>query len=115
MKMHSKEDTMRKISKSIASTLLALTLTTTIAWAGKEKLSSDLNLPDSPADVEVIVQYKVAPTEAHHRKIGQLGGRLHGKMDHIKAGHIRFRLQLSRVCRRTRMWPSSRRTVRCMA
>ncbi|MDQ6705993.1 MAG: S8 family peptidase, partial [Acidobacteriota bacterium] len=79
--------TNRKKSKSIGVALLALAMTCTMASAGNEKLSSDLQSRNSSADAEVIVQYKVVPTDAHHRKVGALGGTLHGKMEHIKAGH----------------------------
>jgi serine protease AprX len=37
--------------------------------------------------VEVIVQYKVTPTEAHHQRVAALGGRLNAKMDFIKGAH----------------------------
>ena len=45
---------------------------------GRDPASNgDVRSKASPADVEVIVQYKVAPADAHHQKVGKLGGRLH--------------------------------------
>jgi len=70
-----------------AAVALAMAMTVTTAWAGVEKLSPELKSLNAGPDVEVIVQYKVAPTEAHHRKIADLGGRLHVQMKNIKAAH----------------------------
>jgi len=75
---------MKKISKLVVG-WLALTFAATVVWAGSEKLSSDLNGRSN--NVEVIVQYKVTPTEAHHQKVAALGGTLHSKMDFIKGAH----------------------------
>ena len=64
----------------------------TVAWAGTEKLSNELKPENrrgsrSAQNVEVIVQYKVTPTEEHHQKVVALGGRLNAKMDFIKSAH----------------------------
>ena len=37
--------------------------------------------------LDVIVQYKVAPTEAHHQRVAALGGKLRDRMDRIKGAH----------------------------
>src|SRR5579863_4676309 len=79
---------MRKTLRLIAICGLAMTLDGAIWGAGNEKLSTELKSEQlAAAGVEVIVQYKVTPTEAQHQKIGKLGGRLLSKMDFIKAGH----------------------------
>jgi hypothetical protein len=63
-----------------------------IAWGGTEKLSPEL-MPEKTANkrasdgVEVIVQYKATPTEAHHQKVAALGGKLNHRMDFIKGAH----------------------------
>jgi hypothetical protein len=49
--------------------------------AGKQKWQ-----PVCP-NLQVIVQYKVTPTEAHHRRVAALGGRLNAKIDFIKGAH----------------------------
>jgi serine protease AprX len=68
-----------------------LFFTATAVWGGNERLSSDLQSKTTGrragGSVEVIVQYKVSPTEAHHRRIAALGGRLNAKMDFIKGAH----------------------------
>ena len=77
------------ITKSIGIFCLALGLAgnATILRAGDEKLSADLKSQNLAANVEVIVQYKVAPTEAHHQKVASLGGKLNRRLDFIKAAH----------------------------
>ncbi len=66
---------------------LILAFTTTAAWAGGEKLSAELQnkTANRSGSVEVIVQYKTVPTEAHHARVAALGGKLNHKMDFIKA------------------------------
>ena len=54
---------------------------------GQQKLSSDLQSLSSAANVEVIVQYRAVPTDAHHQKVGKLGGKLTRKMDFIRSAH----------------------------
>ena len=55
--------------------------------AGHEKISSDLQFRNSAGDLDVIVQYNVVPTEAHYRKVTNLGGTLRRRMDFIKGAH----------------------------
>ena len=68
----------------------------TIAWAGTEKLSTELKpenrsgnrfAHNTEVNTEVIVQYKVTPTGKHHQRVAGLGGRLNAKMDFIKSAH----------------------------
>ena len=73
---------MKKTLRLAAILGLAMTCGT-VAWAGSEKLSTELkpenrsgsrsaqnsSAQNSAQNVEVIVQYKVAPTEAHHQRV----------------------------------------------
>ena len=86
---------MKKTLRLAAIFGLALTCGT-VAWAGTEKLSTELkpenrtagrSAQNAEANVEVIVQYKVVPTEAHHQRVAALGGTLRNRMDHIKGAH----------------------------
>ena len=45
-----------------------------LAYAGGPKISPDLRMLDPDSTVDVIVQYKHAPTAAHHKKIADKGG-----------------------------------------
>ena len=78
---------MKQTGKSFAVACLALAFTATGALAGDEKLSFDLKSNALNRNVEVIVQYKVHPTDAHHQRVVDLGGTLQSKMDYIQAGH----------------------------
>ena len=55
------------------------------AYAGK--LSKDLQNVSSGSTVDVIVQFKQAPTEAHHQKITSRGGQLKTALGIVKGGH----------------------------
>ncbi len=70
--------------------ICGLAITSTVAWAGNEKLSAELQ-PDKTAarrgNLEVIVQYRTAPTEAHHARVAALGGKLNARMDFINGAH----------------------------
>jgi hypothetical protein len=80
---------MKTMTKSIGIFCLALGLAghATILRASEEKLAADLKSRNLAANVEVIVQYKVSPTEAHHQRVASLGGKLNAKMDFIKGAH----------------------------
>jgi hypothetical protein len=78
---------MKTITALLSIFCLALAVTPTAARAGNNKVSPDLQSRTSAAGIEVIVQYKVKPTEAHYQRIRNLGGTVHGKMNHVKAGH----------------------------
>ena len=70
---------------------------TPLVWGGTEKLSSDLQPEKTTgvhrvreqhvSNVDVIVQYKVTPTEEHYRRVAGLGGHLNAKMDFIRGAH----------------------------
>ena len=72
---------------SIAAVALAISLTAMMAWGGDEKLAPELRARTGGQDVEVIVQYKVAPAEAQHQRVAAIGGKFHGEMSHVKAAH----------------------------
>ena len=82
---------MKKFRQSFAIACLTLFVAAATAVAGDEKLAPELRnaAPAVRANskVEVIVQYKVTPTAAHHQRVADLGGTLLTKMDFIKAGH----------------------------
>ena len=88
----SKEGTrMRNRAGTIGAIWLALSLMTTVASAGNEKLSPDLQSgfqsKHAAGSVDVIVQYKVPPTEAHHQRVVALGGKLRSELHSIKGAH----------------------------
>src|SRR5216684_3538128 len=61
-----------------------------LANGNKHKLSSDLDAlkgGQNGATVDVIVQYNVPPTDAHHQRVQNKGGVLKTKLDFIKAAH----------------------------
>ena len=66
--------------------LFALTVTGFLQ-AGGEKLSPELQQAKLGDAVEVIVQYRVAPTEMHHLRIAGMGGHLRRTLDGIKGAH----------------------------
>ena len=80
---------MKKTIGLLAALGMAFTCSATVVWSGV-KLAPEFQaekvgrLADN---VEVIVQYKVVPTEAHHQRVAALGGTLRNRMDHIKGAH----------------------------
>src|SRR6266852_3114201 len=61
-----------------------------LADGKKHKLSNDLDAlkgGHNGATVDVIVQYNLPPTDAHHQKVQNKGGVLKTKLDFIKAAH----------------------------
>jgi serine protease AprX len=76
-----------RLLKFIGVAFVALAVTAAGALAGDQQLSSDLKSRNLTGNVEVIVQYKVAPTDSHHQRVASLGGTLHSRMDHIQAAH----------------------------
>ena len=65
----------------------ALCIAAQLAYAAPPKISPDLKNHRSTQAVEVIVQYKVPPTENHQERAAHLGGVLQNRMDYIKAAH----------------------------
>ena len=56
------------------STLSSLLLFGTLAWGNEHKLSPELKDQHASGAVDVIVQYKVAPTQKHRDRIAAHGG-----------------------------------------
>jgi len=71
-----KGSTMKKL------VLLLVTLLPVAAFASKSKLSPDLRYSND--DVDVIVQYKVAPQQKHHATIAKHGGQVIGSLDLVQ-------------------------------
>src|SRR5215813_2895056 len=61
-------------------------LVTVSVLAQPEKLSKDLKHPNSDSPVDVIVQFKQVPNEAHDGRIRDLGGSVKAKLHAIRAG-----------------------------
>ncbi|MES1257250.1 MAG: S8 family serine peptidase, partial [Acidobacteriota bacterium] len=82
---------MKKTCRLFALCGVVLACTMTVAWAETSKLSSQLQTQAKTGNnndpVEVIVQYKVVPTEAHRQKVAKFGGKLHDRMDQIRGAH----------------------------
>ena len=68
---------------------LLVIATGTFGLAGSGKLAPDLNNASPDRQVDVIVQYRVAPTAAHHNRVAARGGALHRKLDFIHGAHYR--------------------------
>ncbi len=62
-----------KIRASILSTVTGLLLATSLAFGGSEKIAKGLELADPAMNVDVIVQFRHPPTEAHHEMLRRLG------------------------------------------
>src|SRR6266851_4662488 len=78
--------------RRVALLALAILLAAGLSFADgkKHKLSKDLDAlkgGHNGATVEVIVQYNVPPTDAHHQKVQNKGGVLKTKLDFIKGAH----------------------------
>ena len=66
---------------------LLSTLVTSSLIAGSGKLAKELESLDPAANVDVIVQFKQAPTEADHQSVLRLGGKLKHEFGVIRARH----------------------------
>src|SRR6266581_2228196 len=78
----------RRLALLSLVTLLAAGLC--LADGNKHKVSSDLDAlkgSHSGATVDVIIQYNVPPTDAHHQNVQSKGGVLKTKLDFIKGAH----------------------------
>ncbi|HJT86462.1 MAG TPA: S8 family peptidase, partial [Bryobacteraceae bacterium] len=67
--------------------LLPLALLATLAFSRSSKIAPGLEGLDANAPVDVIVQYRHAPTERHHALVRQNGGMLKNTLEVIRAGH----------------------------
>ena len=71
------------------STLLLaalLILAAGVAFAGRAKLSKDLDGKKPSDQVKVIVQFNSVPTARHHKAVLKRGGKLMREMKHIRSG-----------------------------
>jgi serine protease AprX len=77
--------------KKAAWLALALTLSGGLLFGqSKSKFSSELQNVDPQANVDVIVQFDQAPTDAHHQKVLSRGGQLRQTLNLVKAGAYRM-------------------------
>ena len=82
-------NTSRKTKSHMKKTLvffLSAFLTSSL-FAASGKLAKDLESVDPTSNVDVIVQYKQAPTEANHQAVLRMGGQLKHEFALIKARH----------------------------
>lgn len=77
---------MLNFSKCIVTIWLAATITSTVVWADKARIAAELQSSQAVAN-EVIVQYKVAPTDAHYGRVRKLGGTVRQSFDRVKSAH----------------------------
>src|SRR5205807_7382596 len=54
------------------------------AFAGQDKIATDLHAADPTSTVDVIMQFKELPTEADHRKLREHGGTLKSELPLVK-------------------------------
>jgi serine protease AprX len=73
-------------TRPIVITLLTL-WTANLGHAASDKLAPELQNLRSEDSVDVIVQYRQVPTEAHHRRILERGGELKHTLDIIRGAH----------------------------
>ena len=76
-----------------------LLLASTLVFAKHPKIAEDLDAADPSSNVDVIVQFRQTPTEAHHQKV-RVGGGLHKKsLDLVVGPLFRAGQQAERSCR----------------
>ena len=68
-------------------TMMSLLLFGSLLLASQEKLAKDLPKGDSGQIAEVIVQFRQAPTDVHHRKVTGRGGKLRAVLTVVNGGH----------------------------
>ncbi len=61
-------------------------LMASLAIAGSPKVSNDLKDKNTSEISDVIVQFRVAPTEKHHQKVINKGGQLKKELGLVKGG-----------------------------
>jgi serine protease AprX len=67
-------------------TVCTLILSASLAFAGSTKMSKDLAGKKSSEQVDVIVQFRQAPTAKHHQKVLNRGGKLRQELGLVKSG-----------------------------
>ena len=78
---------MSNLAKRPIQLLVSLLTLGLLAFAGSPKIAKDLDSIDSEALVDVIVQFRQVPTEAHHNKVINRGGQLKTELGFIKGSH----------------------------
>ena len=63
---------------------ITLILTASLAFAGHPKIAKDLDGADPSSNVDVIIQFKHPPTEAHHQMVRDKGGMHKRSLDLVK-------------------------------
>src|SRR4026209_2216287 len=71
----------------LLSITAVLLLASTPVFAKHPKIAQDLEAANPSSNVDVIVQFKHAPTDAHHKKITDRGGQLKRELGIIKGSH----------------------------
>ena len=77
--------------KRIIGFSFALLIGGAAAFGGHPKIAKDLERVDPASNVDVIIQYKQAPTAAHHQKVHAKGGQHKRDVSVIKGGHYSMR------------------------
>ena len=67
--------------------LFAIVVTAAFASGASPKISVDVETLDPANTVDVIVQYRQPPTEVHHKKVTDRGGRLKTELGVVNSGH----------------------------
>ncbi len=81
LQTHIRVKTMKHLLRS-----LILMLTAGLAFAGSPKISKDLEGKKAGDTVDVIVQFREAPTEKHHEKLKKKRGRLKEELELVQGG-----------------------------
>ena len=71
----------------VPQAVLGAVLAVGVCYAVGPKVSPEFESVEQEARVDVIVQFRQAPTEAHHSRIAALGGELRHELDFIRAAH----------------------------
>ena len=67
-------------------TLCTVILSASLAFAGSPKMAKDLEGKRPSDQVNVIVQFRQAPTAKHHQKVLNRGGKLKQELGLVKSG-----------------------------
>ena len=73
--------------RTFISSVLILTVGTLTAFGGHPKVARDLDNVNPESTVDVIIQYRHAPTAAHHQKVHDKGGQHKRDLSLIKGAH----------------------------
>ena len=76
----------KAIPRSRYTALCSLILAANLVWAQPKKVSKDLQRVPSAQWVNVIVQYRVPPTQKHFKRVVAKGGSLRENLPLIKGG-----------------------------